>query len=172
MVFLEDVVDCLEMVSDELSHFYEKSTGEFLCISDEYFGKAEDILMENDLKEYSEDDLKGYPDWQKDQIRSAIKIMEEEDNYIRMPGKFDIDEYSMMRAFSWDYPDQTISDMLSEAINGRGAFRWFRNTIERLGIEKEWYQWRDQSYLALAKEWCEENNLSYSTKPKVAAKAP
>jgi hydroxyethylthiazole kinase-like uncharacterized protein yjeF len=72
----------------------------------------------------------------------------------------------MMEEFSWQYPDDFISDTLSEMIIGRGAFRRFRDTVKRFEIEKEWHAWRTQAHLDIAKEWCEENDIAYLVRNK------
>jgi len=69
-----------------------------------------------------------------------------------LPEKREINEYRMME----DFADKHNSAELFEAIDGRGAFRCFRSTIRRLGMQEEWYQFRDEQYKRIAQEWCEE----------------
>ena len=38
-----------------------------------------------------------------------------------------------------------VRQELLEAIHGAGAFRMFRSTIRRLGIEKSWYLFREEA---------------------------
>lgn len=55
-----------------------------------------------------------------------------------------------------------LADMewaLYRAIDGRGAFRRFKNQLYRFGLEKEWYQFRDKYFEQIAREWCLENDV-------------
>jgi hypothetical protein len=56
---------------------------------------------------------------------------------------------------------ERMREELLDAIHGAGAFRMFRSTIRRLGIEKAWYRFRDQAIEEIAREWLEEHNLQY-----------
>ena len=69
-----------------------------------------------------------------------------------LPDRRDINEYGMMEDFAAMHP----SAALYAAISGRGAFRRFKATIRRLGLEQQWYQFRDAQYKRIAMEWCEE----------------
>ena len=44
---------------------------------------------------------------------------------------------------------------------GKGAFRRFKDSVIRLGLDQRWYQWRDEAYKKKAIEWCEENGITY-----------
>jgi hypothetical protein len=45
------------------------------------------------------------------------------------------------------------------AIQGRGAFRRFKDEISELGIEKQWYEYKDKKIKDLVIEWCKEQHL-------------
>jgi len=66
-----------------------------------------------------------------------------------------------MRRFSEQRRNPRQSDELLEAINGKGAFRFFHSTIRRLGIEKQWYAYRDSALMEIAKDWLQKNGLAY-----------
>jgi len=48
------------------------------------------------------------------------------------------------------------------AIHGAGAFRAFRSAIRGLGLEQNWYQFRDQALEDIARRWLEEHKLQYA----------
>lgn len=126
-VKLDDVIQVLEIVGEDVHSFYNVKTGEIETIFTELDGT--DVL-----DEYFYDD-----------------------DYIGMPSKFDIHEYSMIEAFAYSKDN----DELIYAIKGRGAFRRFKDTAIRLGLIDEWYQFRDQRYKKVAIEWCEYNGIEY-----------
>ena len=47
----------------------------------------------------------------------------------------------------------THLDVYKRQIHGRGAFRFFRATLERFGMETEWYHYRDAYRREIAIEW-------------------
>lgn len=67
----------------------------------------------------------------------------------------------MMEEFSEGFADEHIRDCLCIAIEGSGAFRRFKNTIRRFGIEEQWYAYKDRAMLKFARKWCEENDIPY-----------
>lgn len=70
----------------------------------------------------------------------------EEHGFKCLPERRDINEYGMMEDFAYEHN----SPELFEAIDCRGAFRHFKSTVRRLGLEQEWYQFRDVKYRRVA----------------------
>ena len=79
-----------------------------------------------------------------------MDIEENWDNYISLPSGFDIDEYDIMVEFCNSLDNERISDQLLSALNGRGAFRRFKDTAIRLNVEKKWYDYRDGALRKIA----------------------
>ena len=93
-----------------------------------------------------------------------INAEEKEDIYeedIDLPTKYDIDEYSMMEEFIETIDDERLYNQLYISLNGRGAFRRFKDTCINFDIIDDWYKFRDEKYKELAIEWCKDNNIEY-----------
>lgn len=88
-VKLKDIIDGMEMQMDEASHYLDLKTGEVVFVTDEEMQYAED-------DDIDEDDF--VPDWQKPQIELAKKILNS-DEYLTLPGRYDLNEYQMMENF-------------------------------------------------------------------------
>ena len=84
-----------------------------------------------------------------------------EQDYIMLPTKYDINEYSMMEDFIETVDNTKIHNELSNAIRGRGAFRRFKDICNYYNIGDKWYKFRDKKYKELAREWCFENNIDF-----------
>jgi uncharacterized protein UPF0158 len=67
-------------------------------------------------------------------------------------------------AYQWmvDFVDETVApadelaaEKLSIALNGRGAFRRFKDTLHRVDDRwlQAWYQWKDKQLQAAVDEW-------------------
>ena len=81
------------------------------------------------------------------------------EEYISLPTKYYIDEYSMMEEFIETIEDVRLYNQLYIAINGKGAFRRFKDTCINFDIIADWYKFRDKKYRELAIEWCKDNNI-------------
>jgi hypothetical protein len=57
--------------------------------------------------------------------------------------------------------DQETADQLWRAIKGKGAFRYFKDTLHRLGIQDEWYRCRDEAIKKFVIGWAEANHVLY-----------
>ena len=153
MIKISDVIDNMECISDDDRCYFHVQTQTFYSPINECLGIAE---------EYEEDDdLSGYPEWEREGILEAVEFLEHEDEYIALPNQFDINEYEIMEDFCGNLDNQRIRNDLLNAIAGRGAFRRFKDTIIQYNIEKQWYSFRDMAYKNIAIQWCEENDIEY-----------
>ena len=148
-VKLSDIVDAMQMQSEEMFHYLNKKTGEIVLVSREEMDAAENDELADEASQ-----------WQEEGIQTAQDILETDD-YIPLPSQFDIHEYDMMEKFCLSIKDQEISNDLYRCIKGNGAFRRFKDKISQYGIEQDWYQHRDAAYREMAKEWCEENKIEF-----------
>ena len=130
---LSEIIDAIEMTDQESEYFIDKETGEIVWISD--------FAMTSEEKE------------------AACNRLDEHGFY-RLPTSFDIREYDIMKDFVYSLPDPA-RDKLSRAINGRGTFRRFKDSIRQLGIEQQWYDYQADAYKKKAVEWCKDNELEY-----------
>ncbi len=148
VVSLEKVIEAFEW-PDEWSKFVDKETGEVIVLPGEVMSAVEDGEETEDL------------DLEESDVEAAKVVLDHPDRYLSLPDKFEIHEWDIMRRFAESRGNRSQRDELIDAIHGSGAFRFFKSTIRRLGIEEEWYQFRDNSLLDIAKEWLEDNGLKY-----------
>jgi hypothetical protein len=55
----------------------------------------------------------------------------------KLPTKYDIHEWDIMREFAESVEPERLSDELQNAIRGAGAFRYFKDTLRRYRREKD-----------------------------------
>jgi hypothetical protein len=146
-VHLNDIIDSLEMQFDEYLSYLDLEAGQVVAVSENLLHEAEESGEEPDL-----------PDWQKGEWEVA-KMIVSTDRFRPLPTKFDVHEWGIMEAFSRSMESEDMRDELSSAIYGAGAFRNFKDTVRRLGIESAWFAFRADALRQIALDWCEENKI-------------
>jgi hypothetical protein len=133
---LVDVLGAIELASNEFTYFYNKENGEVVMYADPLITGIENEELEEDLEE-------NY------------------DNYIRLPTKFEINQYHIMEQFIWSLPEGSNQNKLERSIQGRGAFRRFKDAVYNLGLEPSRFAYEALAYRKIAIEWCRDNGLEY-----------
>lgn len=149
VVDLDEIIQGLECQSDEMKSFLNLKTGKVVSITDDDLRAAED-----------DEPIEEFPDWQQEDIRIAQEILEE-NYYIALPSKYDIHEYNIMEKFSLSIDNNKLQDIMYSSIKGSGAFRRFKDNINRYHIAEDWYKYRDEAIKRMAIEWCKENGIKY-----------
>lgn len=129
------LMEAIELASDSGAYFYD-------------FDKQESIYLSEDSRNWDEED------------KEMAELMDMEwDRFIRLPEKYEIHEYRIMEDFIDELNDQKLQMELYRAIQGRGAFRRFKDKIRYSGIEQQWYDYQNNAYREFALRWCKENNI-------------
>lgn len=132
-VKLSDIIDAIEMTDQYSEYFLDKETGKVEWVSD--------MAMIQEEQEEVYDRL-------------------DEHGFYRLPTSFDIHDYDIMEEFVYTLSG-SARDKLASAIQGKGAFRRFKDTVIRLGIDQEWYDFQSAEYKRKATRWCEDNGIEY-----------
>ena len=125
--------------------------------------KLEDII---EAMEFANMETEYYYDTQNEKVLMLFdEMVDGEDNqelfedYIPLPGQYDINEYRIMEEFIYELPAGKNQDVLARTIQGRGAFRRFKDKLYDLNLEKHWYQYREEAYEKIARQWCERHKI-------------
>ena len=132
MVTLSKIIDGLEMVYD---------------IVDCYYNPEKDEVFLSNIGEYG--------DLTEDEID---ELFEES---IILPTQYEINEYQMMVDFIDTIENLEIKNNLQKLIQGKGAFRRFKDYCFEMDIIQDWYKFRDERYKEIAIDWCKQNELEY-----------
>ena len=125
--------------------------------------KLEDII---EAMEFAGMETEYYYDIQNEKVVMLLDgMVDGEDNpeffedYIPLPGQYDINEYRIMEEFIYELPEEKNQNVLAGAIQGRGTFRRFKDKLYDLNLKKQWYQYRDEAYEKIARQWCERHKI-------------
>ena len=100
---------------------------------------------------------------QDEEIVYVLEDNEDDEFFIPLPTKEEVNDYQNMVNFTESIEDDKKRDWFENAIHGKGAFRRFRATLERFGMETEWYDYLEACHRELAIEWCEQHGIVYDT---------
>jgi hypothetical protein len=151
VVKLQNVIDEMDTVGDGLYAYLNRKTGRLITISSDELEAAE-----------AGDDFGSYSDWEQEAIQEAQDILNTDD-YLPLPTKLDIHEYSIMEQFCNEIEDAELSNELLFQIRGSGAFQRFKHAIHRHNIDEDWYRYRQKALEKIAIDWLEANSIPYTT---------
>jgi len=132
---LDELCSAMENSSYEHEYYLNLDNGEILFLS-EYMDDEETRKL-------------------KDQIE------EDFDRYERIPKAESHEGYDDMVDFIATVKDEHLAELLEVAINGKGAFRRFKDVLLNYPEERErWFQYRDDRTQERALEWLDDINVS------------
>jgi hypothetical protein len=132
---LEGLCSAMEDSSDEHNCYLDLETGEILLISD--------YMNDEEIKKLRD------------------KIDENFDRYEQLPKAESYESHDDMEDFVATVKDEHLVELLYIAVNGKGAFRRFKDVLERYPEERErWFHFKDDKLKQRALEWIENIGVS------------
>ncbi len=154
-VSLKQVAEELEAIPEGWTAYVHRETGELYSFSDEEAEQAEGG------EEGDEDER---ADWEEESIAKAREVLESE-AWIALPGKFEINEWAIMRDFAQSQTMQEVAENLLRAIHGSGAFRYFKEMVNRHGLRDEWLEFKQRALEKIAREALKEAGIPFTEEP-------
>jgi hypothetical protein len=136
-ISLDELCEAMEDSSYENEHFLDLETGEILFVS-----------------EYMDDE---------DSEKLKERIEEDFERYERIPKAESHEGYQDMVDFIATVDNEHLVELLEVAINGKGAFRRFKDVLLNYPEERErWFQFKDERMEERALEWLEDIGVTLS----------
>ena len=127
-VDLEELAFAFDDGSPEHEYFLDLATGEVLLVSDNL----------------------GYIEARQERER----IEEESDRFLSIPQFGSSAESADMESFVETVEDERLLALLEGALDGNGAFRRFRDVLNRYPVERDrWYAFKDERLKTRIREW-------------------
>jgi len=128
---LDELCSAIEDSSYEHEYYLDLETGEILFLS-----------------EYSDD---------RDTEKLREKIDKNYDRYEQVPRTESHEGYEDMEDFIATVKDEHLAELLGVAINGKGAFRRFKDVLLNYPEEEErWFKFKDELVEERAREWLDD----------------
>jgi hypothetical protein len=152
-VSLQEIVEALDSAHDESSSYVHEATGRVVTITDE------------DMRYAEKDNVTDLPEWQLNAVAEAKEVLDSSD-WSTLPTKHEIHEWQILKEFVEAVPNPSQRSELADAIHGPGAFRAFKATVRRFGIEETWYAFRKSELERIAREWLKKNGFTVDAAAK------
>ena len=163
-VDIEALASALEMGFDELDSYLDMETGEIIMVSDVEMRIAIQVVEAEagtGTASKNASDLSSYSEYEREAIQMAMNIFRNPERYKFLPKMTTPEKYDIMAAFCHQVKSERIREALLSAIQGKGAFGRFRETLLRLGIEQDWFAYKSAETVKYAIQWCEKNKVPY-----------
>ncbi len=132
---LSELTDAFDNCRIGYEYYLDIETGELLLVSDEFM----DI---NETEEVYE------------------KLDDEPERYLSIPTESSREGYQDMVAFTESLEAENLKGKLWIALNGRGAFRRFKDVLlSHPEKREEWFKFQDERLEKHVMEWLEENEV-------------
>ena len=106
------------------------------------------IIMQDDMAEA-------------DTLDHIFDIEDDWQHYIPLPNVIDNEAHAIMLGFIEGQARADIKDRLLAALNSTGAAIKFQQQVRHLLLKSAWENYRQEYFMAAARDWCEENDLEY-----------
>ena len=137
-VSIELIAEALESAMDEWQQFLDLETGLIHQL-------PEDPWI---VEEIGAEDL-------------AKALEESPDRFLALPERYEIREFKLMEAFCASLNHAGQRDSLLQSLRGSRPFRRFKDRLNCLGLDQDYYDFRLQELRQLAIRWCQANGLPY-----------
>ncbi len=140
---IDEIAEAMDMTFDESAYYLDLETGQLLPIPSEPFDDDEDSSWLSDEE--------------KDLLSIAREIDAGSDRYARVPDVDASEGYEDMERFTCTVTDPKLREHLEIALDGRGAFRRFKNVLADHPEERErWFAFKNERMAERAREWLTE----------------
>ena len=107
------------------------------------------------------DEPAAWRDWEGELIEIHRCIEEGSIRYLQLPSIWEVHEWEIMRRFSDALENEQPKELLLRQLHGRGAFRRFKEQLDRSGLLDRWFDFKRNALREHAVEWCKENDIPF-----------
>lgn len=151
-----------------MRHYLDLETGEIILVMDEISSKLDMIYGQiydeeggrvASLEAYLEGE--DIHDWQKGALLDADRVEQGYgERYIRVEWDNPYGDYNDMERFIRTVEDPELRERLWRAIDGRGAFRYFKDVVgEHPQVRERWFEFKDARRRQRTEAWLEAHDI-------------
>jgi len=151
-----------DIVRDSFDYYLDLHSGKVIAVSEDILSDVKAKLYESELDDLGDDieyvefsEEPTLPYWMEDEIELVLEVLLAGDGrYDRIPERSSPEAHSVMAGFIETVKNPVLKEGLTNALNGKGAFRRFKDIL--LDDPKERKRWHGYNARAMKKvivEW-------------------
>jgi hypothetical protein len=149
-VDLEEIIYAMDFMDEGAGAYYNKKSEIVLSISKrEYLAAKTGVEVDT------------YPEWQQEAVRWAYDIVENEEDYIKLPDKSEFDDNTILKSFIKEIDENVRAEIEADLLRGKDI-RYIRENYSGIFDGERWYEFKDNFFINLAKDWCKTNNIIFN----------
>jgi hypothetical protein len=160
-VQMDDLQEALDYFGYEIDYYLDLDTGQVIMLHDDIRLDLQKIWNDDPAKVEAAIQALDLGDEEKDMLRAAAAIEQEEGaRFIPIPHAESQDNYETMEDFIDTISDLKLRQKLATSIQGKGAFRRFRDVlVSHPDEEARWYAYKDEQARQRALQWLDEEGI-------------
>ena len=100
-------------------------------------------------------------EWYLAAVERAKTFISNRHDFIPLPDKNEFNEYRVMEKFIASIVGEKQREKLYLAINRKGAFQHFKQTLGQMALLNAWYRFKNTQLRKFVVCWCNVNNVVY-----------
>ncbi|WP_238885951.1 hypothetical protein [Clostridium sp. YIM B02551] len=149
-VDLEEIIYAMDFMDEGAGAYYHKKSEIVLSISQrEYLAAKTGVEIDN------------YPEWQQEAVKWAYDIVENKESYIKLPDKLEFDDTTILKLFIKEI-DESVREKIEADLSRGKDIRYIRENYSEIFDGEAWYEYKDNFFISLAKDWCKANNIIFN----------
>jgi uncharacterized protein UPF0158 len=149
-VSLKELVQELYTTHGGAAVYYDRFQGDFQIMT-------EDMEMLQDL---SDEELAALPEHERADAE-FVQNADEDERYVILPDQWEINQVRLLDRFAASIEDEALRRTFKDAVRGRGAFRRFRQLVQKHRLEDAWNRFETEGYAEIARDWLKEHDLPW-----------
>lgn len=149
VVSLRQVIEEMIEIGQEQTAFLDRVKGELVTLDDEIRVAIE-----------AGDDVAPTERFDAEKL-AALKEMFKHGQLLELPTRFERREFTIREQYAREITNGRHRDLLLQALQEKGAFRAFEQTLRRLGLRQDWERYRDRAFEQIAIGWLEAHKIAY-----------
>lgn len=158
---LDDLIQAFDSRMDDADYYLNTETGDILLVGEEGRYELEKLSERAQSLEHLEElVMKDVKAGLRDAVMTLARYEADEENYVLIPALTSSDGYQDMEAFIETVNNVALQNMLQEAIQGKGAFRRFKEALNVAPEERErWFTFKATRMEQRVREWLADNDI-------------